>query len=306
MKKLNSLAVCAITASSIAVACLGTSAVQAGTAQPTEVSARESVNHSTIGTRIEFYNRAMTSDEKMYIGGQPLKGSDAVVLKGRNGDGDDVQAHFRTSRGDGPNIYAHNPALSSAYVQIGDHKVYRQEFVEKNGMYFGVRFLGTDAGDKQWRVDCYGSTYPWAHKFIHRTNEHDGIKGQLTNNMSKPITVIYSNRETYTIKRGERFLFFDANPDVSGGYGLQVELRANGKSYYVELADPTTGYPTALIRSQQGERKETFWREFGRDFTDKNYRGHFFVTRWDDQTAWPGDTSHTTDWGVFDLQVAMW
>lgn len=295
-----------------AIATGGLSAT-AASAAPLDTSARDSVksqNHSWTGSRVTFCASIDPyAAEKLYVGGRQVARNMSVVVKGKNGDGDDVSVHFKTNTKDGPNFYAHNPSGSEAYLQVGDHKVYDQQFVEKDGMYFGVRFVGTEGGYKRWIVRCYGTKYPWAQTFIHRERESDGIKGELRNEGWAPITVIYSKYEKYTIKPGETFLFIDANPDLESpfGNGVQIELRnEHNQSYLIEISDPPVGYPSAFVKSQQGKTSPHLF-DVGEKvtYTDRNYPGRFFVQRQRDQTAWAGETEETADWGAFQLTIAL-
>lgn len=260
--------------------------------------------NSSTGTRIEFHS--MTPEDLFVDGRIKVEGFGETLLKGRSSDGDDVRAVISDTKGNCEHIFAHNPWFSEAYVQFGGRKVHDREWIHSGGLFFSCNYTGDHNDYKCWTIECYGSRYPYNHKFIHSTNYDDGVKGTIFNASNHPMTLKFSGRDEYVLKPSEKLLFFDANYDIKTHHkyarGITFTVTNHkGESAEIELGDPTVGMAFMWSKidgkSQLNHIDNSETVERGGSISTVTYR------QAEDHWGIPHETDESSDWPRFALSL---
>lgn len=260
------------------------------------------VSHATKGTRVDFFNET----------GAPIRIGDRVVapngwmyLEGKSGEGDDISSSITDSTGQQVKFYGHNPFWKEAYLQFDGQKVFRSCYTQAGGMGFKVTFIGGDITvSKPWRVHVYQEGR-FAHEFVHHTDEHDGVKGTVTNRSSVEATVRLGGSDL-TLRPGQMLLFFDSHDfGSSDGRGTDMRISGNGHpGYELRAGDRSFDYP--LVQMHGCGQKDRY------SFSEGESRSYHWgkglkldVTREDDgKMDVPYENRYTSDWARFNIVIS--
>ena len=219
----------------------------------------EAPQHAVKGTKINIMNG---SSHAIQIGdtwlppkpghGQPYD----IDLEGASGSGDDISSSFRVDV-DGPSmpLYGHNPATSSAYLQVGGQKIFESSSIMAGGVKLDVKFHSGNIDFKKWTITAVDDSI-YDHSFVHHTGENDGVKGFVRNEAKSPVT-FETNGHPMTLKPGEKMIYFDARRVMNDELGTTFTVSGNGdRGYHAEVVDPYVGRTFAKVQQVEGEGKD--------------------------------------------------